>query len=399
MEFDVIQALLSKARGVVLAAIEDGGVEGHLCAVVLRRGPPAWATDATASMLAMAGPPLTRTTGAGVAGLRVALGVLPADMPLLTAALARELSRQAMPSAGRVHDDERFILGIAAGVAACPPLTGLLVDALASGASRSLRWGVVAHWGRWLASGKLDAGSAAKLVCARLDLAPTFGDAVPLLWLAGELLDAEWAPGDDVLGALDAAIRRLRAAVMSDLPPTMEPLDAAWLLRALTALPTSRLARRSSVEAIVAVVEGFPAAAQVLSRRPRGRSSVDMEDEYDVQWLLHALLLPVVPDIVPEDPAPKLAGASSRLDFTSRAVKLGIEVKHLRKKGDASRMREELMVDQRQYQLHPYVETVVCFVYDPNGHIALAERAVFENDLSKAVTIDGRTVNYIVRVR
>jgi hypothetical protein len=118
-----------------------------------------------------------------------------------------------------------------------------------------------------------------------------------------------------------------------------------------------------------------------------------------VQWLLHALLLPTVPDLVPEDPAPKLAGAGSRLDFTSRAARLGIEVKHLQERRRVARMREELMVDERQYQEHPYVETVIGFVHDPQGHIPLADRTAFERDLSVAVTVAGRTVNYLVRVR
>ncbi|MCC6874791.1 MAG: hypothetical protein IT378_10840 [Sandaracinaceae bacterium] len=148
-------------------------------------------------------------------------------------------------------------------------------------------------------------------------------------------------------------------------------------------------------------MHGFPAALQILSTRPRERDGLPAEliDEYDVQWLLHALLLPAVPDLVPEDSAPKLAGAGSRLDFTSRSARLGIEVKHLREKKHVPRMREELLVDERQYQQHPYVETVVCHVHDPRMHISLAERTAFERDLSVPVTVAGRTVNYVVRVR
>lgn len=72
-----------------------------------------------------------------------------------------------------------------------------------------------------------------------------------------------------------------------------------------------------------------------------------------MQWVLYALLLPVVPDLVPEDPAPKLAGASRRLDFTSWAGKVEIELKVVSTQGDVPRRRKELMVDQRAYQEHP----------------------------------------------
>ena len=57
------------------------------------------------------------------------------------------------------------------------------------------------------------------------------------------------------------------------------------------------------------------------------------------------------------------------------------------------------MVDERQYQEHPYVETVIGFIHDPHAHISLAERPAFERDLSALVTVAGRTVNYVVRVR
>lgn len=154
------------------------------------------------------------------------------------------------------------------------------------------------------------------------------------------------------------------------------------------------------LDAVLATLEAFPAAVQLLANRPLGRVGITrLEDERDVQWFLHTLLLPAVPDLVPEDPAPKLAGSGSRLDFTSRVGRLGIEVKHLRERKALPRLREELMVDERQYQEHPYVETVVGFVHDAQGHISLAEKATFERDLSVPVSVAGRTVNYVVRVR
>jgi hypothetical protein len=194
-------------------------------------------------------------------------------------------------------------------------------------------------------------------------------------------------------------IRFFQRAIMMDSPDRFEPFDAAMIVRGLAATPSERLGRRSLVDAILTALDSFPTTVQLLGRRPRGRTGIAVQDEYDVQWLLHALLSPFIPDLVPEDPAPSLAGSSSRLDFTSNKAKLGIEVKYLRKQSDTSRMREELMVDERHYQEHPYVDTVVAFVYDPENHVALSKRTAFERDLSGPVTVGGRTVTYLTRVR
>jgi hypothetical protein len=122
-------------------------------------------------------------------------------------------------------------------------------------------------------------------------------------------------------------------------------------------------------------------------------------DEYDVQDLFYALVRPGVTDIVPEDTTPKLAGRGSRLDFTSKATRLGFELKHVKSHGHADSVRDEVLVDEATYQEHPYIDTVIVFIHDPGRYIAPAERPAFERDLSQSVTVQGRTVRYMVRVR
>jgi hypothetical protein len=68
-----------------------------------------------------------------------------------------------------------------------------------------------------------------------------------------------------------------------------------------------------------------------------------------------ALALPVVPDLTEEDPAPKIAGRGCRLDFSSKASRLGFELKHVKSPAHAKAVREEVLVDERTYQEHPYV--------------------------------------------
>jgi hypothetical protein len=405
MVLDPVQSLTCRARQAVLAALAASDIDGHLCALALRRDRPSWAADAIESLLSAPARGLARASDVAVIGLRHALGMLPTDREGLVAALRRELSRQPLPPLKRAHEDERLMLGIAAGVATVPELLPLMTAEFSVAKGRSARWDVVLLWAELLARGAWDStsvGAAANLVVTSADQVVTFVDAAAILALVADLFDETgWRPDDAALSAIERATERARRVLVLDEPADLEPFDAALLLRGLAAAPSHRHARRSSLEAVLATIDSFPAALQLLANRPLNRAGLprELDDERDVQWLLHALLLPAVPDLVPEDPAPKLAGAGSRLDFTSRAARLGIEVKHIRERKAVGRMREELMVDERQYQEHPYVETVAGFVHDPRGHISLAERPAFERDLSVPVTVAGRTVNYVVRVR
>lgn len=402
---DPVQSLICRARRAVLAALAAPDIDGHLCALALRRDRPSWAVNAIESLLSAPARGLARASDVAVVGLRHALGVLPPDREGLVAALRRELSRQPLPPLKRAHEDERLMLGIAAGVATVPELLPLMTAEFSVAKGRSIRWDVVLLWARRLAGGAWDStsvGTVTNLVITGADQVVTFGDAAAILALVADLFDETgWNADDAALSATERATERARRVLLLDEPTDLEPFDAALVLRGLAAAPVHRLARKSSLEGVLATIDSFPAALQILANRPRNRAGLPraLDDEYDVQWLLHALLLPTVPDLVPEDTAPRLAGVGSRLDFTSRAARLGIEVKHIRERRAVGRMREELMVDERQYQEHPYVETVVGFVHDPHGHISLAERTAFERDLSVPVTVSGRTVNYTVRVR
>jgi hypothetical protein len=48
-----------------------------------------------------------------------------------------------------------------------------------------------------------------------------------------------------------------------------------------------------------------------------------------------------------------------------------------------------VLLDERVYQAHPYIDTVVVFIADPGVHLPLADRESFEADLSQTVTVGG----------
>lgn len=124
-------------------------------------------------------------------------------------------------------------------------------------------------------------------------------------------------------------------------------------------------AENTSLEWVIGILERFPAFCRQLKKRHNDRAAFEINDEYDVQDLVHALLMLHFDDIRDEEPSPSHAGASSRQDFLLKAEKIVIEVKKTRKNLGARQIGEELITDMARYRAHPDCETLICFVYDP----------------------------------
>lgn len=125
----------------------------------------------------------------------------------------------------------------------------------------------------------------------------------------------------------------------------------------------------------------FHLIANQLRARHDGRDTLSVEDEYDVQDLLHAILKLEFDDIRPEEWVPSYAGKSSRLDFLLKKEEIVIEVKKTRKGLTDKEIGDQLLIDILRYQQHPYCKYLVCFVYDPEGRIPNPKG--IENDLTK----------------
>ena len=96
---------------------------------------------------------------------------------------------------------------------------------------------------------------------------------------------------------------------------------------------------------------------------------MSIEDEYDVQDLLHALLHLYFDDIRAEEWTPSYAGKSARVDFLLKNEKTVIEVKKTRHGLADKEVGDQLIIDVDRYKEHPDCEKLICFVYDPEGRI------------------------------
>ena len=141
---------------------------------------------------------------------------------------------------------------------------------------------------------------------------------------------------------------------------------------------------RLSVDSL-SVVENLCARFHLVARQLKGRhnnrQTLLVEDEYDVQDLLHALLTLYFDDIRPEEWTPSYAGGCSRMDFLLKQEQIVIEVKKTRKTLGAKEVGDQLIIDIDKYKEHPCCKILFCFVYDPEGWIA-GPRGI-ENDLNR----------------
>ena len=131
------------------------------------------------------------------------------------------------------------------------------------------------------------------------------------------------------------------------------------------------------------ILSRFHVIARQIRSRYSNRTTLEVEDEYDVQDLLHVLLKLYFDDIRPEEWTPSYAGGSSRMDFLLKSEKVVIEVKKTRKSLNTKQIGDELLIDIQRYKAHPDCKKLICFTYDPEGRIS--NPIGLSKDLSKTI--------------
>jgi hypothetical protein len=160
----------------------------------------------------------------------------------------------------------------------------------------------------------------------------------------------------------------------------------------LTGMLTDRRGPAHTLKLVETLCRRFPLLALQLTHRHSDRKTLLVKDEYDVQDLLHAILVLHFDDVRHEEWTPSYAGVSKRMDLMLKGEKVVIEVKKTRKGLDQKRVLDELAIDKMHYRAHPDCRALVCFVYDPEHrcHNAVA----LEQDASE--NFDGFRVVVVV---
>lgn len=117
-------------------------------------------------------------------------------------------------------------------------------------------------------------------------------------------------------------------------------------------------------------INGLPRAMHPLKFRREGLPALSFDNEYDVQSLFHALLLPWIMDIRPEEYTPSYAGSSTRIDFVLPAYNIVCEIKLARNKAHAGKIGDELILDIAHYKAHPSCKQLWIVIFDPHSYIS-----------------------------
>lgn len=113
----------------------------------------------------------------------------------------------------------------------------------------------------------------------------------------------------------------------------------------------------------------FHAVARQLRLRHDGRPTLEVEDEYDAQDVVHALLCLEFDEIRRETWQPGYAGGTLHTYFVVPRDRILIEVKKTRQGVGAKEIAGQLEHDTLYYWTHPDCQTLFCFVYDPEARV------------------------------
>ena len=136
----------------------------------------------------------------------------------------------------------------------------------------------------------------------------------------------------------------------------------------------------------------FHAVARQLRLRGEYRATICVEDEIDVQDLIHALLRQHFEDIGTDEWTPEYGAGVSRTTFLLNHDRLAFAVKKTRTGLSRKDLTEQLRADAERYRARGRCIQLLCFIYDPEGRIGNPRG--LENELASST--EHFTVDVIV---
>lgn len=126
---------------------------------------------------------------------------------------------------------------------------------------------------------------------------------------------------------------------------------------------------KEKYELMLQILKSFSnSIKRITSDRYNKREGIHIEDEYDVQDILFCLLKGVYKDLRREDPLPKQAGISSRIDLDIPSEGIMIEVKMIKSTDkDTNKYIKQLKEDITNYSSVDWLKYLVLFIYDPGN--------------------------------
>lgn len=136
----------------------------------------------------------------------------------------------------------------------------------------------------------------------------------------------------------------------------------------------------------------FHMVARQLRLRGEYRPTVNIEDEFDVQDLAHALLRLHFDDIGTDEWTPSYTDGTSRTTFLLDQDRLAVVVKKTRAGLSRKHLMDQVRADVERYRARGRCTHLLCFIYDPEGRIG--NPSGFESELNS--TSEHFTVDLVV---
>ncbi len=152
----------------------------------------------------------------------------------------------------------------------------------------------------------------------------------------------------------------------------------------------------SSIEKAKQAIRMFDTSAKILSERRQNKIPFKIEDEYDMQDLLHCILKSQLPDIIKESHTIEIAKGEKRIDLVIPSARIVIELKIIFEKRKTLEIVDQLKIDIESYHSHPHCGTLIGFIYNPQKAIEDPEKII--NDLSGTRTKGDHVFEVIIEI-
>jgi hypothetical protein len=216
---------------------------------------------------------------------------------------------------------------------------------------------------------------------------------------------AREVPGIDADVAHDADIYSPTLRDGTEIPPPYHCF-AALLGPHLEALSCGTVPERTAIielhgkESILftlsRAVQALTPMIRSFNSRENGLAPWTVSREDDIRDLLYVMLRPALFDLVKEEPTPSLARTYKFVDLCSKASRIFMEAKRVRRKGQWKTILDQIHVDIQSYPSHESCETLVFVIVDAARDIP--DPPLLEHEMSGNQMIRDRKLDVRVYV-
>ena len=167
----------------------------------------------------------------------------------------------------------------------------------------------------------------------------------------------------------------------SPVPTPIVSVPSTAALDTLDMPPFQPLSEQETLKLVRKVCLRLHAVARQLRLRKDSRPTVEIEDDYDLQDLLRALLKMEFDEVGTDEWTPPYAGSVPRTTLLLNREQIAIVAKKTRSGMTTKEIAEQVSADSAFYSARNRCTTLFCFVYDPEGRIGSPKR--LETDLTR----------------